>query len=38
MQASQVERDTGLALLLKPANTKSILHYDNTSRCQVDGE
>ena len=37
MQASQVERDTGLALLLKPANTKSILHY-NTSRCQVDGE
>ena len=38
MQASQVERDAGLTLLHRPANTKSILHYDTTSRCQIDGE
>ena len=38
MQASQVERDAGLALLHRPANTKSILHYNTTSRCHIDGE
>ena len=38
MQASQVERDAGLTLLHRPANTKSMLHYDTTSRCQIDGE
>ena len=38
MQASQVERDAGLALLHKPANTKSILHFDTTSCCPFDGE
>ena len=38
MQASQVERDAGLALLHRPANTKSILHYNTISRCHIDGE
>ena len=38
MQVSQVERDPGLALLHRPDNTKSTLHYDTTSHCQIDGE
>ena len=38
MQASQVERDAGLALLNKQDNVKSTLHYDTTSRCHIDGE
>ena len=38
MQASQVERDAGLALLNKREFEKSTLHYDTTSRCHIDGE
>ena len=38
MQASQVERDAGLALLNKQNDVKSTLHYDTTSRCHIDGE
>ena len=38
MQASQVERDAGLALLHKPADVKSILQYDTTLHCQIDGK
>ena len=38
MQASQVERDTGLALLNKQNDVKSTLHYDTTSRCHIDGQ
>ena len=38
MQASQVERDAGLALLNKPNDVKTTLHYDTTSRCHIDGE
>ena len=37
MQASQVERDAGLALMNKPEDIKSILHYDTTSRSCIDG-
>ena len=38
MRASQVERDIRLALLHRTANTKSILHYNISSHCQIDGE
>ena len=38
MQASQVERDAALALLLKERPAKATLHYDTTSRNSIDGE
>ena len=34
----QKARDAGLALLYRPANTTSKLHYNTTSRYQTDGE
>ena len=34
----QKARDAGLALLYRPANSKSKLHYNTTSRYQTDRE
>ena len=38
MQAAQEERDAGVALFRKDAGTKATLHFDTTSRNNIDGE
>ena len=37
-QAAQEERDAGVALFQKDAGTKATLHFDTTSRNNIDGE
>ena len=37
-KAIQQEREAAMALYLKPDGVKSTLHYDTTSRSQIDGD
>ena len=38
LQAAQEERDAGVALFKKNSDTKLTLHFDTTSRNNIDGE